>query len=76
MGTTVLPSDQIAVAATGGTMAHGAEANPTGSDRPAWARRLRSDQRVQHAGAITVHALKEGDRGMTGDNPNLKREEE
>tara|TARA_A100001391_G_scaffold140219_1_gene98264 strand:- start:2902 stop:3075 length:174 start_codon:yes stop_codon:yes gene_type:complete len=57
-------------------MAHGAEANPTGSDRPAWARRLRTDQRVQHAGAITVHALKEGDRGMTGDNPNLKREEE
>ena len=65
-----------AFAATGGTMAHGAEANPTGSDRPAWARRLRTDQRVQHAGAITVHALKEGDRGMTGDNPNLKREEE
>ena len=67
---------ETAFAATGGTMAHGAEANPTGSDRPAWARRLRTDQRVQHAGAITVHALKEGDRGMTGDNPNLKREEE
>ena len=67
---------ETAFAATGGTMAHGAEANSTGSDRPAWARRLRTDQRVQHAGAITVHALKEGDRGMTGDNPNLKREEE
>lgn len=67
---------ETAFAATGGTMAHGAEANPTGSDRPAWARRLRTDQRVQHASAITVHALKEGDRGMTGDNPNLKREEE
>ena len=69
-------SSETAFAATGGTMAHGAEANPTGSDRPAWARRLRTDQRVQHAGAITVHALKEGDRGMAGDNPNLKREEE
>ncbi|MEP0314241.1 MAG: P-type conjugative transfer protein TrbL [Hyphomonas sp.] len=67
---------ETAFAATGGTMAHGAEATPTGSDRPAWARHLRTDQRVQHAGAITIHALKEGDRGMAGDNPNLKREEE
>ena len=33
-------------------------------------------QRLQHAGAITVHALKDGDRGMAGENPKLQRDED
>ena len=66
---------EAAFAATGGTMAAG-DAPSTRSASPAWARRLRTEQRLQHAGAITVHALKDGDRGMAGDNPKLRSEED
>ncbi|MEQ9315217.1 MAG: P-type conjugative transfer protein TrbL, partial [Henriciella sp.] len=68
---------EAAFAATGGTMsAASGDAPSTGSASPAWARRLRTEQRLQHAGAITVHALKDGDRGMAGDNPKLRNEED
>ncbi len=68
---------ETAFAATGGTMAAASGDGPsTGSASPAWARRLRTDQRLQHAGAITVHALKDGDSGMAGDNPKLRSEED
>ena len=68
---------EAAFAATGGTMAAASgDAPSSGSASPAWARRLRTEQRLQHAGAITVHALKDGDRGMAGDNPKLRNEED
>ncbi len=68
---------EAAFAATGGTMAAASgDAPSTRSASPAWARRLRTEQRLQHAGAITVHALKDGDRGMAGDNPKLRSEED
>ncbi|MEM5517135.1 P-type conjugative transfer protein TrbL [Henriciella sp. AS95] len=67
---------EAAFAATGGTT--GASSNESGASgsSPAWAQRLRTEQRLQHAGAITVHALKDGDRGMAGDNPKLQRDED
>ncbi len=68
---------EAAFAATGGTMAAASgDASAPGSERPAWARRLRTEQRLQHAGAITLHALKDGDRGMSGDNPKLEDKED
>ena len=68
---------ETAFAATGGTMsAASGDAPSSSSASPAWARRLRTEQRLQHVSAITVHALKDGDRGMAGDNPKLRNEED
>jgi type IV secretion system protein TrbL len=68
---------EAAFAATGGSTAStGVSDAGTSGSSPAWARRLRTEQRLQHAGAITVHALKDGDRGMAGENPKLQRDED
>ena len=59
--------------ATGGSST--AEATPASSastQSPGWARRMRSQQRVTHAGQMAAHSLREGDRGSSGAAPTLK----
>ncbi|MCA8902791.1 MAG: P-type conjugative transfer protein TrbL, partial [Hyphomonas sp.] len=64
-----------AFAATGG--AGGSNAGETAPpSKPAWARRLTAEQRLQHAGALTVHALRDGDRGMGSASPDLGHKED
>lgn len=60
---------------TGGTQTRAPEHAPRGQ-QPSWARRLTQGQRLHNAGALAVHALRDGDRSMTGASPSLKVEEE
>jgi type IV secretion system protein TrbL len=66
---------QAAFSATGGS---GAPAGPAmeRSAPPAWARRLSAGQQLSQAAAVTTHALRDGDRGMTGAAPDLKQRED
>ena len=66
-------------AATGGTIGEqggsaAGSAAPAGG-APAWARRLRAEQRLREAGRVTAQAVKDGDRPATGDNPKLRDED-
>jgi type IV secretion system protein TrbL len=60
---------------TGGSAGAGDEPSASPA-KPAWARRLTAEQRLQHASALTVHALRDGDRGMSGAIPSLKNDED
>ena len=60
---------------TGGSAGTGDEP-PTSPAKPAWARRLTAEQRLQHAGTLAVHTLRDGDRGMSGAIPSLKNDED
>jgi type IV secretion system protein TrbL len=42
-----------------------------GDETPQWARRLRSDQAARHHRHLAVQALREGDRGGSGANPDI-----
>ena len=65
--------------ATGGTIgdegrsASGSSAPADGA--PAWARKLRAEQRLREAGRVTAQAVKDGDRPATGENPKLRDED-
>jgi len=64
--------------ATGGetVAAGGGVAMPAGDDRaPAWARRLRAEQRRRARLHTTAQAIREGDRPGAGANPNLTERE-
>ena len=67
---------EAAFTATGGILTASGNAPSSASRRPDWARRLRAGQIVQQASATAVHTLKDGDRGMAGDNPKLGQDED
>jgi len=48
-----------------------APASGAGDEAPPWARRLRSDQAARHHRHLAVQALREGDRGGSGANPDI-----
>jgi type IV secretion system protein TrbL len=50
-------------------------ARGAGSGAPAWARRLRTEQRLREAGMVTAHAIRDGDRPASGENPKLRDED-
>jgi type IV secretion system protein TrbL len=67
--------------ATGGTRTGGRPANenaPTGpgggTGAPAWARRLRSEQRMRGHAHATTQAIRDGDRPGAAANPDLEQE--
>ena len=66
---------QAAFSATGGG---GAAEGPAAQRAapPAWARRLSAGQRLSQAATVTTHALRDGDRGMSGAAPDLKQRED
>jgi type IV secretion system protein TrbL len=68
--------------ATGGTRTGGGPANetsaPTGGatgGAPAWARRLRSEQRMRAHAHATTQAIRDGDRPGASANPDLEQRE-
>lgn len=62
--------------ATGGNRTAG-ESGSSASGRPAaWARRFQTQQRLQQAGAITAHTVRDGDRGGSGAAPTIKDKED
>jgi type IV secretion system protein TrbL len=46
-----------------------------GDAAPAWARRMRAEQRLREAGMVTAHAIRDGDRPVSGDAPKLRDED-
>ena len=67
-----------AVTATGGTIKGGSEAaNDAGpSAIPDWARQAKAGGMGSHAGVAATQALRDGDRGGSGDGPKLKQDED
>jgi type IV secretion system protein TrbL len=67
--------------ATGGKTAEAPAANEntasssSGSSPPAWARKLRSEQRTRANAHATSQAIKEGDRPGASANPDLDQRE-
>lgn len=70
-------SDQV-WRATGGARSGGRNIQgQSDSGRPAaWARRFQTEQRLQQAGAMTAHTLRDGDRGSSGAAPSIKDKDE
>lgn len=56
----------------GGAAVAGAEA---ASAAPAWAQRLRSEQRLREGVTLAAHTVRDGDRPASGENPRLKDDE-
>ena len=43
---------------------------------PGWARRMRSEQKAHHHRQIALHAIRDGDRGGAGANPDISERED
>ncbi|MBN9406519.1 MAG: P-type conjugative transfer protein TrbL [Burkholderiales bacterium] len=62
-----------AASAAGGPAAQGgAEATPTNTEQPAWAKRLHRKQQISHAASTVAHTLRGGDGGGSGSAPSLR----
>ena len=64
-----------AFAATGGSLPDGPDAPgtaETAGGAPAWAQRLRREQRLREGATVTAHTIRDGDRPASGDNPRLR----
>ena len=62
-------------AATGGSLPDGPDApaaTETAGGAPAWAQRLRREQRLREGATVTAHTIRDGDRPASGDNPRLR----
>lgn len=68
-----------AFAATGGALPSGSSAAPAAtvaaSGAPAWAERLRGEQRMREGVTFTAHAIRDGDRPGSGESPRLRDDE-
>jgi type IV secretion system protein TrbL len=51
-------------------------AAPSADGAPQWARQLRSEQSARHNRHVALQAVREGDRGGAGANPDIKEREE
>jgi type IV secretion system protein TrbL len=54
----------------------GGDGAPTGEGAPQWARQLRSEQTARHHRHAALQAVREGDRGGAGANPDIKERED
>ncbi|HEY0114589.1 MAG TPA: P-type conjugative transfer protein TrbL [Allosphingosinicella sp.] len=62
---------------SGGTGSAASPAPATaGDDAPRWARQLRSEQAARHHRHAALQAVREGDRGGAGANPNISERED
>ena len=62
-------------AATGGSLPDRHDAPATAEatgGAPAWAQRLRREQRLREGATVTAHTIRDGDRPASGDNPRLR----
>ena len=59
--------------ATGDQAAQGgADATPTNTEQPAWAKRLHRKQQISQAASTVAHTLRGGDGGGSGSSPSLR----
>ncbi len=64
---------------TGGKLSSGAVTTSASSQpggAPDWARKLRAEQGLRDAGLTATHVIASGDRGGSGEGPNLNQREE
>ena len=70
---------QAAVAATGGKAstndASVTNTTAAGSGAPGWAQRLRREQRLREGVTVAAHAVRDGDRPVSGEAPKLRESE-
>ncbi len=59
---------------SGGSVGEGASSSVDGA--PQWARQLRSEQAARHHRHVALSAVREGDRGGAGANPDIKERED
>jgi type IV secretion system protein TrbL len=67
-----------AFTATGGALpgsANVSTATAAASGAPAWAQRLRREQRMREGATIAAHTVREGDRPASGESPRLRDDE-
>ncbi len=67
-----------AFGATGGKLPESAatpDATAAASGAPAWAQRLRREQRLREGATATAQTIREGDRPVSGDSPRLRDDE-
>jgi type IV secretion system protein TrbL len=69
---------QKAFTATGGKGLESAAAGTGASvgNAPAWARKIRSGQKLERAGTATAHAMRDGDRPGAGEAPRLREKDD
>lgn len=68
-----------AITATGGKISGGSAAAAAGSPnggQPDWARKAHRNQMQRDAGIAATSAMRDGDRGGSGDGPRLRQDEE
>ena len=71
--------ERAAFTATGGKLSSGAtttSASGQPGGAPDWARKLRVEQGIRDAGLTATHVIASGDRGGSGEGPNLNQREE
>jgi type IV secretion system protein TrbL len=61
---------------SGGGTGSGMSGASTSDEAPQWARRLRSEQTARHHRHVALQAVREGDRGGAGANPEIKERED
>jgi type IV secretion system protein TrbL len=68
---------RVAFGASGGTLPAGVEAPAAASagGAPAWAPRLRREQRLREGVTIAAHTIRDGDRQATGEAPRLREDD-
>ena len=66
----------LAGARTGAAAAPTAAGGPAADEAPQWARRLRSEQASRHHRHAALQAVREGDRGGAGANPDIGERED
>ena len=62
-------------AAAGSGRSNGGTLLSSAGSAPAWAQRLRREQRLREAAAIMTHTIRDGDRPVAGDTPKLRQED-
>lgn len=76
VGEAVERGRSAARAAFEGSEASQASADPAAGAAPGWARDLRRKQDARHHRAVAVQTLKEGERGGSAANPDIKEKED
>jgi type IV secretion system protein TrbL len=66
----------MAGASTGGGSGPSGAGSSASEDAPQWARQLRSEQAARHHRHVALQAVREGDRGGAGANPDIKERED
>ena len=68
---------QAGVTMTGGSVSPSRSSEPTSETnaQPEWAKSMKRNATMAHAGSMALHAARDGDAGMSADSPNLSEKD-